>query len=281
MSALGLGLIAAVCWGFHDILVRQVSQRAPLMASLMVVLIAGSVLQAALMVASGSIEPVPLRPAIYAAISGVFFLIASIGLYGAFQRGPVRLVAPIIASFPVLSVGWAALSGTPVSGLEWLAVILIIVGVSVVAALSDHSHDAAPPAGRTIAYALVAAVGFAGTFALGQVATEMASDLPVILITRVVAIVLLAALMVVRNLPFNPGRSAVPVLLAMGCLDGVALMAVLSAGGLPNAQYAAVAASVFGLLTIVMAWAFLRERMSVPQWAGCLVAFIGIGYLAL
>lgn len=281
MSALGLGMIAAVCWGFHDILVRQVSQRAPLMASLMLVLVAGSVLQAGLMVVTGTFEPVAARPTLYAAISGVFLLIASIGLYGAFQRGPVRLVAPIIASYPILSVGWASLSGTPVSGLEWLAVLLIIVGVSVVAALSDHTQDTSPHAGRTVIYALVAAVGFAGTFALGQVATEMASDLPVILITRVVSIILLAIIMVARKLPFNPGRGAIPVLVAMGCLDGTALMAVLSAGGLPNAQYAAVAASVFGLLTIVLAWAFLRERMSAAQWVGCLVAFAGIGYLAL
>jgi drug/metabolite transporter (DMT)-like permease len=281
MSALGLGLIAAVCWGLHDILVRQVSQRAPLMASLMVVLVAGSVLQAVVMVGTGGTGPVSPQAAAYAALSGVFFLTASLGLYGAFQRGPVRLVAPIIASYPILSVGWAAFSGAPVSTLEWLAVLAIIAGVSVVAALSADEHTPAPPAGRTIAYALIAAVGFAGTFALGQTATEMASDLPVILITRLVSIALLAALMLVRRLPFNPGRRAVPVLLAMGCLDGVALMAVLSAGSLHNAQYAAVAASVFGLLTIVMAWAFLRERMSAAQWSGCLVAFAGIGYLAL
>ena len=281
MSALGLGLIAAMCWGLHDILVRQVSQRAPLMASLMIVLVAGSVLQAALMLGTGAIAPVALEAAAYAALSGVFFLVASISLYGAFQRGPVRLVAPIIASYPVLSVGWAAFSGAAVSGLDWLAVLAIIAGVSVVAALSTDEAADTPPAGRTIVYALIASVGFAGTFAIGQVATEMASDLPVILITRLVSIALLAALMILRRLPFNPGRSAVPVLIAMGCLDGVALMAVLSAGGLPNAQYAAVAASVFGLLTIVMAWAFLRERMGAAQWAGCLVAFAGIGYLAL
>ena len=281
MSALGLGLIAAVCWGLHDILVRQVSQRAPLMASLMVVLVAGSVLQAALMVGTGGAELIPPKAAAYAALSGVFFLIASLGLYGAFQRGPVRLVAPIIASYPILSVAWAAFSGATVSGVEWLAVLAIITGVSVVAALSADEHGTAPPAGLTIAYALVAAVGFAGTFAIGQIATQMASDLPVILITRLVSIALLAVLMVRRGLSFNPGRRAFPVLLAMGCLDGIALMAVLSAGGLPNAQYAAVAASVFGLLTIVMAWAFLRERMGAAQWAGCLVAFAGIGYLAL
>ncbi|MEP3346345.1 MAG: DMT family transporter [Litoreibacter sp.] len=281
MSALSLGLIAAVCWGLHDILVRQVSQRAPLMASLLMVLLAGSILQGVLMVATDAVEPVSLEAAIYAAISGVFFLVASIGLYLAFQRGPVRLVSPIIASYPILSVAWAAISGTSISALEWLAVLLIVIGVSIVAALSGQDEDDIPPMGRTVAYSLIASVGFAGTFAIGQIATEMSSELPVILITRLMSITLLVVGMMVMKLPFNPGRASIPVLLAMGCLDGISLMVVLFAGGLPDAQYASVAASMFGLITIVMAWTFLRERMSPIQWLGCLVAFAGIGYLAL
>ncbi|MDA8746884.1 DMT family transporter [Litoreibacter sp.] len=281
MLALGLGLAAAVCWGFHDICVRQVSQNTPLMAALMAVLIAGSALQLGIMGATDAFAPVPRDAVIYAAISGAFFLIASLGLYGAFQRGPVRLVAPVIASYPILSVGWAAANGTPVSVTEWLAVLAIIAGVSIVAVLSDDSDGDVQPKGRTIFYALIAAVGFAGTFAIGQLATEMAHDLPIILITRLVAILLLAVLMIARRSPFWPGRAVMPVLIVMGCLDGIALMAVLSAGGLPNAQYAAVASSIFGLLTIVMAWGFLKERMTPAQWGGCGLTFAAIGYLAL
>ena len=281
IGALSLGLIAALCWGLHDICVRKVSQNTPLMASLLAVLIAGSILQGGIMAATGGFSSVSGRAAGYAALSGLFFLVASLGLYGAFQRGPVRLVAPIIASYPILSVGWAALSGTPISALEWGAVLVIIVGVSIVAALSDDSDTEIPPKGRTILYALIAAIGFAGTFAIGQVATGMAEDMPVILITRVVAIVVLVAIMAAKSLPFWPGRAAVPVLAMMGALDGIALICVLSAGGLPDAQYAAVASSVFGLLTVVMAWAFLKERMTGPQWVGVGLSFAGIGYLAI
>ena len=281
MNALTLGLIAAICWGLHDILVRRVSQNTPLMASLLMVLVAGSVLQAGIMASTGGFTAVSGTAARYAALSGLCFLIASLGLYGAFQRGPVRLVAPIIASFPILSVAWAVVQGTPISMFEGVAVLAILVGVSIVAMLSDDSDADVPPKGRTIVYALISSVGFASTFALGQLATAMADDLPIILITRVVAIVLLVGLMVLRHLPFWPGRNALPVLALMGCLDGVALICVLSAGGLPNAQYAAVAASVFGLLTVLMAWAFLKERMTLPQWFGVVICFAGIGYLAL
>lgn len=281
MNALSLGLVAALCWGLHDILVRRVSQSVPLLASLLTVLVAGSLLQTGIMAQQGAFTAVPRAAAGYALLSGVFFLVASLGLYGAFQRGPVRLVSPIIASYPILSVAWAVFTGTTIALGSWGAVLAIIIGVSAVAALSDDSEGDIPPRGRTILYAVISAVGFAGTFALGQQAAGMADDLPVILITRITSIVLLVVVILVRRVPMLPGWGALPVLALMGSVDGIALICVLSAGGLPDAQYASVSSSVFGLLTVIMAWAFLKERMTPPQWGGVALCFAGIGYLAL
>ncbi len=281
MTALTLGLIAALCWGFHDICVRFVSQSVPLLASLLMVLVVGLLFHLGLMVALDGFAPLPMPALGLSVASGAFFLMASLGLYGAFQRGPVRLVAPIIASFPILSVAWAAIAGTPVHPLQWLAVLAIVVGVSVVAALADDDSGATPPKPRTIAYAGIAAVGFAGTFALGQWAATLATDLPVTLVTRVTAIALLLGIIAWFRLPFWPGLRALPVLALMGLADGIALYCIFSAADLADAQYAAVAASTFGLLTIVLAWAILREPMRATQWLGCAVAFGGIGYLAL
>ncbi|MFT6299570.1 MAG: putative membrane protein [Yoonia sp.] len=101
------------------------------------------------------------------------------------------------------------------------------------------------------------------------------------MVTRITAVVLLVAAMVVMRLPFWAGFRALPTLILMGIADGIALLCLLAAGGLPDAQYAAVSSSCFGLLTILMAWAFLREKMTPPQWAGCAIAFAGIGYLAV
>lgn len=281
MGALGLGLIAAFAWGFHDICVRNISQKTPLLASLLTVLVVGLLFHLGLMVAQDGFETLARKPLIFAVLSGVCFLGASIGLYGAFKRGPVRLVAPIIASYPVLSVGMAALRGAEVAPLQWLAVIAVVMGVSLVAALSHDPYTEVPPKGPTMMLAGASAVGFAGTFGFGQMAVEMSADLPVTLVTRVVAILLLLGILAAWCLPFWPGARAAPVLALMGLADGIALNCVLSAGVLPDAQYASVAASVFGMITIVLAWAILRERMTGTQWAGCAITFCGIGYLAL
>jgi drug/metabolite transporter (DMT)-like permease len=281
MSALTLGLIAAFAWGFHDICIRYISQKSSLMASLMIVLCAGLVFHLAVMLGDDGFQPISMQATGVATLAGVFFLIASLGLYGAFQRGPVRLVSPIIASFPILSVIWAVVLGAEVSAWQWAAVLTIIVGVSAVAALSDDSTEVGTAKGLTIIYAVTSAVGFAGTFALGQMAAEMSHELPVTLVARVTAITLLIGVILAWKLPFWPGRKSLGLLVLMGMADGVALLCVVSAGNLPDAQYASVAASVFGLLTIVMAWGLLGEKMTLPQWLGCAVAFCGIGYLAL
>jgi drug/metabolite transporter (DMT)-like permease len=281
MSALALGLIAAICWGLHDFAIRVVSQKIPLMASLLTVLIVGLIFHLGMMGVTQSFHPISGPAMIYAAISGVFFLLASLGLYAAFQRGPVRLVAPIIASFPILSVAWAAFNGATITTSQLVAVLAVVIGVGLVAALADDGTGDVPPKGLTIFFAAASAVGFAGTFALGQHAAELSDHMPATLVTRITAIVLLVGLIIVRRLPYWPGRGALLVLTLMGIADAIALACIVSAGGMPDAQYASVAASVFGLLTILLAWLFLKERMSMLQWAGCAITFAGIGYLAL
>jgi uncharacterized membrane protein len=281
MSALALGLVAAVCWGFHDICVRFLSQKTPISACIFVVILTGLLFHGILTVGTGALYPMPAK-AVYLSIgAGVCFIIATFGLYYAFERGPVRLVAPVIAGYPILSVSWAALQGNPVSAFQWLAVLAIVGGVSCVAALSDTRNQETPAIGPTVLFALIAAAGFAGTFALGQSAAAISHEMPSTLVTRVAALLLVVAVLVVFRQPFWAGRRALPWLVAMGVADGVALMCVLSAGALENAKYAAVSSSLFGLLTIVLAWMFLGERMTATQWAGCLIAFAGVGYLAL
>lgn len=281
MSALGLGLIAALCWGFHDICVRFLSRNTPISACIITVLTTGLVFHLGVMGIRSGFTPLTSQTVWMSALAGLFFVIATYGLYHAFERGPVRLVAPIIAGYPIISVGLAAVQGAPLSLAQLVAVLAIVVGVAIVAALSDTSVDDAPPKGPTILYATISAIGFAGTFALGQHAAELSGELPTTLVTRVVAVVVTVAILVLAKQPFWAGKRALPILITMGIADGVALLAVLKAGTLPNAEFAAVASSMFGLLTILLAWVLLRERMTGAQWVGCLIAFVGVGYLAL
>ena len=281
MSALELGLLAAMSWGFHDVCVRFISQKAPISACIFIVLIVGLIFHIGLMMPSKEISIISKAAFTYASIAGVSFVIASFSLYYAFKRGPVKLVAPLIASYPILSITWAIWIGTPVSKLQILAVLAIVLGVSIVAIMSENSEEKIPPKGKTIALSLIAAIAFACTFASGQAAAELSPHMSVTLVTRIVSIMLCAIIIYFAGLKYWPGKSAIPWLIAMGCADGLALWCVFSAGALENPQYASVTSSIFGLITILLAWTFLKERMTILQWTGCIITFLGIGYLAI
>ena len=281
MGALELGLLAAICWGFHDVCVRFISQKTPISACIFIVLIVGLIFHIGLMIPAKEITIISKVAFLYATLAGVSFVIASFCLYFAFKRGPVKLVAPLIASYPILSISWAIWIGTSVTKLQILAVLAIIFGVSVVAILSDNSEEQIPPIGRTIVLSLIAASAFACTFATGQAAAELSPHMSVTLVTRIISILLCIIIIYFAGLEFWPGTSAIPWLIAMGCADGIALWCVFSAGALENPEYASVTSSIFGLITILLAWVFLKERMTTMQWIGCIITFLGVGYLAI
>jgi EamA domain-containing membrane protein RarD len=71
-----------------------------------------------------------------------------------------------------------------------------------------------------------------------------------------------------------------PVLFIMGALDMVALGLVLISGRLPNPEFASVSSSLFGLITVILAWLILKEKVAPLQWVSIAAAFAGIAYLA-
>ncbi|WP_424988852.1 EamA family transporter [Microbulbifer sp. S227A] len=281
MNTLFLGLVAAFCWGLHDIAIRYLSKTVPLLGALLVVLLTALAFQCGVILVNGA-TMLPSGVALWLSVgAGVAFLMASLGLYFAFERGPVRLVSPIIGAYPILSLAYAVLDGSRVTADQIAAVLVIVCAVGLVAMLSDPAADDMPPRGPTIALSVLSAIGFASTFKLGQMAAEHGGEWQSTFATRAIALAGLCALLILLRPDLRIGRRALVPLVTMGVLDGIALLAVISAGGLDHPEFAAVAASMFGLFTILLARVFLGEKMGAAQWAGCVVAFLGIGYLTL
>jgi drug/metabolite transporter (DMT)-like permease len=280
MASIIFGLIAALAWGVHDFCVRYVSQNTGIFPAFMTVMVTGTLLCLPFTLIYGdwiSLTPHTTRLAIY---SGLVFGAAGLALYRAFSIGPVRLVAPIISTYPVLSVAWAGFQGSHISVGQWTAVFAIIVGVGAVATLSDtdESNRVKPAA---IFWSVFSSAGFAITFALGQAASRNGAELPVILLSHLAGVLSIFVIAFVLRAPLSPNRRQIPLLALMGALDTLALGVVLAAGTTPNPELASVVASVFGLITVLLAWIFLRERMTWPQWSGVLAVFAGIVYLGL
>ncbi len=273
-----MGVLAALIWGLHDMVVRIVSPRGAVAPLLFTTLATGTLLLAPVAFLSDGDEPLAGSALGLALLSGLAFTAASVGLYRAFAIGPVRLVAPLCGSYPVLSLAIAALHGRAAAGWEWVAVLAIIAGLALAALQGEEETTGLR--GQAILWALVGAAGFGLTFALAQQAAKGGGELTITVLARLAALACVAAWLLVARTPLAPVRSQWRPLALLGALDATAISLVVAAARFPSPEYAAVASSVFGLVTILLAWRFLGEAMRPVQWLGVLIVFGSIAAIA-
>ena len=279
MQSLILGLLAALLWGLHDFTVRKIGPKADAAALYLIVLTVGAALLLPLAVFAGGWQTLTAPVLRLTLASGVAAALAGYGLYRAFAIGPVRLVAPICGAFPLLSVAFAVARGAEAGPLVWLGVAAVVGGIAIVA--RGESDDVAGSKRAAVAWSGLACVNFAATFGLLQWAAELGADLPVSLLSRLAACVAMLAWVILHRIDLKPAFSLLPQLALMGALDVTALTAVTIAGGFARPEFASVAASIFGIVTILLAWRFLGEGLKPVQWAGAVVVFAGIAVLGL
>jgi drug/metabolite transporter (DMT)-like permease len=283
MLAIALGLTAALLWALHDLLARKISQGAALLPILTMVLGAGllGLLPVGLLV--GGWEEMTLMAWTAALASGLALALAIGGLFRALSLAPVRVVAPVVGAFPLLILLIAMAQGRPVSAGDWFAVLAIVAGIAIVAiaARSDAPEGYAASPVRAMAWAALSAAGYAAALALSQEATRRGSELPVILAARMAAFLVMLALLLWHRGSIAAQRANLGLLGIMGLLDALGLALVTASGGLPRAEHASVAASLFGVLTVLLAAWFLKERVRTTQWLGIAYVFGGVAALGL
>jgi len=284
MLSLGFGLVAALAWAVHDLLVRRLAPGGRVLPLMVVVLAAGLAALSLPAVLMGNWQAMGPAELALSLGSGLAYSVGMGGLYKAFALAPVRVVAPVLGSFPMLSLAIAAAQGQPVGPLQWAAVVAIVGGIAWVALSGEAERDGQARPGPALIWATLGALGFAVTYALGQAAVLRAADpaavWPVLWLTRASTLAVLVALALAGRAPLAEARPNLPTLALMGVLDALALGLVLASGQLPHPEYASVTSALFGMLTILLAWRVLGERVRAAQWGGIAVVFGGIAVLA-
>ena len=280
LLSLALGLFAALCWGVHDLLVRVFVNPANLFSALLTVLLFGALLQLPVSLWAMQSQSIPSEALAFTVLSGALYAIAGIALYKAFIIGPVRTVAPIIGAYPLLSVLYASLSGDPLTGQQVLAVIVVISAAGYVSAVGEKRTD--PQRQKAaIAWALLAALGFASSFGCGQMASEIGDELSLLAPNRLSALVIVALIAASVGAPIVLAKTQRHLWLLMACLDTAAHSAVISSGKLDHSSLASVGASIFGLITVILAAIFLKEKLTLTQWLAVAIVFAAIAYLCI
>lgn len=275
MAAL-LALGGALCWGVGDFFGGLASRR---LAVVTVLAVSQAIGLAGLLVwvlVSRDAFPgfVELLPAAAAGLAGLVGLGA---LYRGLAIGAMGIVAPISAASPVVPLVVDASKGNVPSALQWLGIGLVLAGIAILSRepSSDGSRGIAAGAG----FAVVAALGF-GLFVVGldAGADESATWAVVAARTASVSVAVVAALVLSTSL--RPPRTVLPMLVGVGVFDTGANVFVAAATTHGAAGIVAVLSALYPIVTVVLAWLVLGERLSAAKRAGGGVALAGAAFVA-
>ena len=288
--AIILGLTGALCWGAADFAARFASRRVGAYRTLFFMQFFGFIaLSVYLKFRGGFFEGIApgWHPWALAALAGVINMIASLSLYYSFQIGVMSIVAPVSSCYPALTVALAIMSGEKITALRGAGLAVTLVGV-ILAATSFAPNTADPKKesahlAKGVGWAIVAALGFGVLFwFLGfYVVPAVGGTISVWVIRLTSFSVLGIAAVPARQSLKLPSGGVWWLLAAVGVMDTAAFIA--NNAGLHTGQVSVVSvlASLYGAVTVVLAWIFLREKLERSQWFGIVLIFVGIVLVSL
>ncbi|WP_435176365.1 EamA family transporter [Halorussus sp. AFM4] len=282
VGSLALGLAAAVGWGVADFLVARVGDRLGTVATFAYAQLSGALVLAGAVAVVGA--PTDLPPDLWLALGGlgVVGAAAYLLLYGSLQVGPVAVASPIAATNgAVAAVLGVVVLREPLGDAGAVGLALVTLGVV------GSSVDVADLRRAVRGEATVlpgAALAVAASLALGSVmfALELFGDavslLALVLAIRAVGGLASLPLVVRSEAAVSPRLLA--QLVAIGVVDAAAFVCFVL--GLRAGRVAVVgpASSLFAVVTVVLAWLFLKESLTATQRVGIGLVLLGVPLLA-
>jgi drug/metabolite transporter (DMT)-like permease len=277
MTAVLLALAASSCWGVADFLGGLQAKRVAV--PVVLCLVEGTGLVLVLVVIAATAEPLPgTRAVILSVVAGVAGVLALGCFYRALAIGTMSIVAPISATGVALPVIVGIATGNSLSTVVSIGLAVTVVGV-VLASRERHEDAGRAAAGRlSVILALLAAVGFGSYFALSDAAADD-SVLWLLALSRILVVPALVVVAWTRGMRLPPPNRTL-VLVGAGTIDcsATALYAVANTKG--ALSIVAVVGSLYPVMTVVLASAFLGERIRPVQQAGVVAALAGVAMIA-
>ena len=291
------GLGAALAWGSMDIASALASRR---IGSLRVVagvqLVGATILVVVALLTSTGLPSDPTALAL-SALLGLIGAGAYLAYFTGLRVGPIAVVSGVVAAYGGLTVVLSVvLRGETLTTLQALGASVATVGVILTGIAFEGHWRSTRLAGPGVIFSIVALVLFAMMAITTDVAIGYADWLQVLLVSRVVnatlglVVVGLVVWLAARRVRADPGdpeahaiivpsRRVLATVVLAGVLD-VAGLAVFAYGISTAPTWLVGLASSFGpAVTILIAVAFLGERLKPIQWFG--LSGVAVGMVAI
>ena len=232
------------------------------------------------------------RPWVFAIIAGLINTVSSLALYRSFEIGVMSIAGPVSSAYPALTVALALLSGERIHALRASGLAVTLVGVifAALAFASDKSGAASKYAARPEAHlskgaamAILAATGYGVMFWwLGFHVVPLVGSAVSVWVVRITTLVVLFLVGIPTGKSLQlPSGNIWWVLLVVGLMDTCAFVANNAGMGTGHVAVVSVLASLYGAVTVLLSWIFLRERIERTQWFGIFLIFVGVVLVSL
>lgn len=277
MVVLGLG--ASLCWGVSDFLAGHQARRLPtlvVLAGSQLVALAAYALMALVVGFAGSAAAVMPQ----ALVGGLLGMAGLGAFYRALAVGRMGIVAPIVATGTAVPVVAGVVQGDRLGVLPAVGIALAMAGVALASRMADDERGApAATSPQAVALALLAAATIGTGLVFLDAAAEHGVMWTLLLARATGAGGALALVLLVR--PALPGSagSLLPVA-AVGLLEAAANGIFVLATTLAALSLTAVAASLYPVVTVLLARKLLDERLNREQVAGVAATLAGVALMA-
>ncbi|MFJ8441209.1 EamA family transporter [Kitasatospora griseola] len=279
MSA-ALALLASLLWGVADYGGGAITRRLPALGVVVLSQTAAALLLAMAVTATGGWADA--GPALwYAVAAGVIGPFALLAFYRALALGPMGVVSPLATVGVLVPIGVGLFLGERPGLVQVLGILVAIAGIT----LAGGPQRGGPAVGRRVlVLTLSAAFAFGAVLALIAHASAGGGLLLTLCVQRltnaVVGIGMLAAAARREPLELRGAARSLHSLTAVGVADVAANGLYAAATHLGSVAVAAVLASLYPVVTALMARGLLKERLLRVQVVGAGLAVAGTLILA-
>jgi drug/metabolite transporter (DMT)-like permease len=271
-----LGLATALFWGAADFGGGIAAKRTSSYGVVIVAHIGSGIIMGIAALLMGETVP-PIQSWLLGAAAGVAGGTGLMLLYRALAEGKMSIAAPVSA---VVGVSITVLFGGFTQGVPALLTLLgFALALASVWLLA--SEDGIVRASlKDLALPGTAGVMFGLFFILIALAGRQATFWPVAS-ARIGSITSLLAFSTLTRKDWKPARQHWGLLLLVGVIDVTGTVCYATAAQIGRLDVASVLSSFYPGVTVLLAWVFLREKISLIQWVGVLLALGAIILLTL
>ena len=277
-----LALLSSALWGTADffggklskkyapILVLGMTQAIGLLFGITLVLLSGELF--------GSNPPNAFGDGGYffaGAIAGITGYIGLICLYAGLSTGRMGVVSPISALSAVIPLTVALVTGEVLTTAQGIGVVIAMVGADC-ASGPELSQGLSP---KPIFLALGAAAGFGTAMTFMAIGSESSALMTMVMMRATTFIVTIFLVIRYRTVG-NFEKSEIPVLLFIGVSDFLANLLLGVATNFGLVSLVMVLGSIYPIVTALLAFVILKERLHRVQYVGIVFAVAGVALIS-